>query len=239
FTAARTGGERDPGVCRGGEFAEEGCNGLGAESGGEGETADSGRGEGGRDLVGLLGDRPQEEPPGPAVGSGELSSLYLVEEAAPGADHAVAVVDGGLPRVRAGACVRCMDGAVLRYDLGSEQGLHAGPVVGERSPGLGAVGVECPKAGPAPVGHAGSDVLAAEAGGHGGPQDGPAGFGGAVVAVGGPVALEGEGEVLVAHDAAGAGLVDDGGAVGLGRSDRGALGLHELDLVAEREAELT
>src|SRR5699024_5367189 len=116
------------------------------------------------DLVGLLGDCAEEEAAGPAVGTGEFSGLHLVEQAAPGADRAVGVTDGGLPRVRDGACVRCMDGVLLRFVLGSEQGLHAGPVAGEGAPGPGAVGVECPEAGPASVAHTRGDVLAAKAG---------------------------------------------------------------------------
>src|SRR5699024_4323289 len=112
----------------------------------------------------------------PAAGTGELSGLHLVEQAAPGGDHAAAVGAGGRPRVRHGAWSSCMDGAPLRVALGSEQSRHAAPAAGEGAPGVWAVGVACPEAGPAAVAHARGDVLAAKAGGHGGPEDGPAGF---------------------------------------------------------------
>src|SRR5699024_4028020 len=87
------GGERDPGVSLGGELAKEYGNGLETQARGHGKSTNSSRGEGGGSLVGLLGDRTQKKPAGPTPGAGELAGLNFVEEAPPGADDAVRVVD--------------------------------------------------------------------------------------------------------------------------------------------------
>src|SRR5699024_9191779 len=72
LAATCAGGERDPGVSLGGELAEEYGNGLETQARGHGEPTNSSRGEGGRSLVGLLGDRTQKKPAGPPPGAREL-----------------------------------------------------------------------------------------------------------------------------------------------------------------------